>query len=153
MFSCLQNRCCDPCFNRVLFLEEKFKGAELLKSIRPLTDSSLAGGLEAFTTSPVSNTSASGQTEREKKESLFGFSFISDTGKKAAPETQSSRPAQTVDGVSATMGLMNETHDKLLERGEKLSRVQDKTEEMANQAGEFARLAKQLNEQQKSRWF
>lgn len=134
-------------------MDEKFKAAEMLKSIRPLAESCLAGGLDACVTSPVSPSFATGQTEREKKESLFGFSFTSDTGKKSLPETQGSRPAQTVEGVSATMGVMNETHDKLLERGEKLSRVQDKTEEMANQASEFARLARQLNEQQKSRWF
>ena len=48
---------------------------------------------------------------------------------------------------------MNETMEKLQERGEKLNRLADRTEDMVNQASEFARLAKQLNEQQKSRWF
>eukprot|EP01035_Chromulina_nebulosa_P018876 gene18876-24667_t len=46
-----------------------------------------------------------------------------------------------------------EAKDRLIERGEKLSKLSDRTADLSNQANEFARLAKQLQEQQKSSWF
>ncbi len=55
--------------------------------------------------------------------------------------------------VASTFGVLNETHEQLFQRGEKLSQLSERSADMANQANEFARLAKQLNEQQKSRWF
>ena len=135
----MQVRCCDSCFNRVLTLDEKLKAQEMLSSIKPLSQSITLETVESIT-----------MTEKEKKESLFGFSFTGDSKR----NQDNVKPAQQAGGnVSATMGVMNETHEKLQERGEKLSRLQDRTEEMSNQAGEFARLAKQLNEQQKARWF
>jgi hypothetical protein len=51
------------------------------------------------------------------------------------------------------MSAMSEVHDRLLERGEKLNKLTDKSADVANAAEEFAKLAKQLNDQQKSRWF
>lgn len=40
-----------------------------------------------------------------------------------------------------------------MERGEKLNRLTDKSADVSNAAEEFAKLAKQLNDQQKNRWF
>jgi syntaxin-binding protein 5 len=148
-------RTCDSCFNRSLTLEEQAKAKETIGSIRPLVSSSMHISNDDLsppqppTSSQVQSAAA---TEREKKESLFGFAFGSDQSKKAAPEPVK-QTQQSQGSMSATMGLMSETHEKLQERGERLSRVADKTDELANQAGEFARLAKQLNAQQKSRWF
>ena len=51
------------------------------------------------------------------------------------------------------MNVMNETHEKMLERGEKLSKLSDSSNLMASQANDFAKMAKALNEQQKNRWF
>lgn len=55
--------------------------------------------------------------------------------------------------VNQTMNVLGETHEKLLERGEKLSKLSDRSDLLANQANDFAKMAKALNEQQKSRWF
>lgn len=136
----MQVRACDCCFNRVLTAEEKFKTAQMISSIQPLN-----AARSASTAEPPA-----GATEKEKKESLFGFAFSSPDKKAAEPV----KPSQQAQGsTNAAMGAMSEAHERLQERGEKLSRVSDKTDELANQAGEFARLARQLNEQQKSRWF
>eukprot|EP01039_Chlorochromonas_danica_P008537 gene8537-9410_t len=158
-----QVRTCDCCFNRVFTLEERRKTAELISNMRPLPSVVTATSLGAG----GGSLSSSAAAEKEKKESLFGFSFaISssaaasssdstarrlsvDSSKQSAQSTLSTQQAST----NATMGLMSEAHEKLVERGEKLSRMSDKTEELASQASEFARLARQLNEQQKSRWF
>jgi hypothetical protein len=83
----------------------------------------------------------------DQKKQLFKGAVENEKGKGNEPVSKTSQ------GTSATMATMNETKDRLLERGEKLSQLQDKTGDLANQASEFARLAKQLNEQQKSRWF
>lgn len=51
------------------------------------------------------------------------------------------------------MSSLSEAHDRLMERGEKLNKLNDKSADVANAAEEFSKLAKQLNEQQKNRWF
>ncbi len=80
----------------------------------------------------------------DQKISLFGSNNPSNSN-------ETSTPGQSK--TAATMSVMNDTYEKLQERGEKLNRLADRTDDMVNQASEFARLAKQLNEQQKSRWF
>lgn len=57
------------------------------------------------------------------------------------------------NSLSNASNTMSETMEKLRERGETINRVQEKSAMMADQAGEFARLAKQLNDQQRSKWF
>ncbi len=57
------------------------------------------------------------------------------------------------NNTSQTMNTLNETHEKMLERGEKLSKLAESSNMMATQANDFAKMAKALNEQQKSRWF
>ena len=59
----------------------------------------------------------------------------------------------TQSGISGAMSSMSEAHDRLVERGEKLNTLRDKSADVSNAAEEFAKLAKQLNEQNKSRWF
>lgn len=160
----LQVRTCDCCFNRVFTLEERRKTAELISNMRPLPSVTAATSLGAGAGSLSSSTAASAAAEKEKKESLFGFSFATSSSA-AASSSDSTARRLSVDSskqstlstqqasTNATMGLMSEAHEKLVERGEKLSRMSDKTEELASQASEFARLARQLNEQQKARWF
>jgi hypothetical protein len=132
-------------------VEEQFKAKELVNNIKPLSTQR-----SAVASDPPANTfQAPLITEKDKKESLFGFSFMSSSSDptKSADNENKKSIQQTQGGVSATMSVMSEAHERLQERGEKLSMLANKTDEMANQASEFARLARQLNEQQKSRWF
>jgi hypothetical protein len=77
---------------------------------------------------------------------LFGNAVIEKESSSAVK-----KPTAT---MSKTMNTMSETHNKLLERGEKLSKAAIKSEELSNQANDFAKLAKQLADQQKAnRWF
>jgi len=84
-----------------------------------------------------------------EKKSLFGSSSIG----MGNSNSHSTEKEKSLNKLGSTMNVMNDTYQKLEERGEKLNRLADRTEDMVNQASEFARLAKQLNEQQKSRWF
>lgn len=69
-------------------------------------------------------------------------------------KTNSDGTRRHIAGSTAqTMNTMNETHEKMLERGEKLSKLAESSNLMASQANDFAKMAKALNEQQKSRWF
>lgn len=68
------------------------------------------------------------------------------------PSRASSEAAGGSD-VAATSALMAENRDKLLERGEKLNTLQDKTARMEADAQNFAEMAKQLRKQQESSWF
>lgn len=60
--------------------------------------------------------------------------------------------AATNSNLSATMTSMNELKDAMVERGEKLDRVTEKSDQMKNAASDFAKLAKQLNQKNNS-WF
>lgn len=71
----------------------------------------------------------------------------------SAKQTQEEEGKRERGNTAQTMNVLSETHERLLERGEKLARVSDRSELMANQANDFAKMAKALNEQQKSRWF
>ena len=57
-----------------------------------------------------------------------------------------SSSSRKVEGAAAAAA---EARDRLNERGEKLSQLSEKTEALANQSSEFARLARELNQQQK----
>ena len=48
---------------------------------------------------------------------------------------------------------LTETRDALLDRGIKLENAAEKSAQLADAAGGFAEMAKQLNKQQQSRWF
>jgi methyl-accepting chemotaxis protein len=56
-------------------------------------------------------------------------------------------------GISQTISSMNETNERLQERGEKLSKLQERTAALDSAASDFSKLARQLNEQNKNRWF
>lgn len=57
---------------------------------------------------------------------------------------------QTADDVGA---IMSENVSKLHERGEKLRNLNDKTEDLVNDAQSFAELAKQLAQQKSKKWW
>ena len=84
------------------------------------------------------------------RDSLFGR-FAS---KVHSPTDSAGKPGQQVSkGSAGAMSTMNELRDRMHERGDKLNMLSERSGELSNNASEFARLAKQLNEQQKSRWF
>jgi len=68
------------------------------------------------------------------------------------------RPARGTTGstaasVSGAAGTMARNRDMLAERGERLRQVNERTEELQNEAANFADLAKQLADRQKSSWW
>lgn len=138
-------RICDSCYNRVYSLQEEAIKQERLQEH------------EASRKAPSRNNDRLSSSLEKNKMDLFKGAVISkkevtnkDTG---GSEASRSKTLGVSDMTSTISSTMNETYSQLMERGDKLSKLSDKTEEMSHQAGEFARLAKQLNEQQKSRWF
>lgn len=122
-----QVRTCDCCFNRAMSRLDAKNREEVSSRLTVIT--------------PTITAAAGGD-----KIKLFGNAVI---------ETESSSPAKKPAAtMSKSMNTMSETHNKLLERGEKLSKAAIKSEELSNQANDFAKLAKQLADQQKAnRWF
>ena len=80
------------------------------------------------------------------KKDLFGNAVT-------LPVSRDGSDSKTSSGISGAMSSLSEAHDRLMERGEKLNKLNDKSADVANAAEEFSKLAKQLNEQQKNRWF
>ena len=74
-------------------------------------------------------------------------------GNNGGKDRRNNNSNSSQSAVSGAMSNMSEAHERLLERGEKLNRLTDKSADVNNAAEEFAKLAKQLNEQNKSRWF
>ena len=100
--------------------------------------------LSRITVEPTVSTAAGAD-----KKKLFGSAV--EVASKEQGTSPSKKPSST---MAKTMHSMGETHEKLLERGEKLSKAAIRSEELSNQANDFAKLAKQLADQQKaSRWF
>jgi hypothetical protein len=91
-----------------------------------------SGGGAASTSKPVGKQSADDIRAKYGK------------GTKATSSTN-----KTASGVAASM---EQTRNKLAERGEKLERLQDKTAAMQSDADDFASLAEQLAKKNKS-WF
>lgn len=125
-------RTCDGCYNRVMDLQEKKNREEMLARMKPI---------------PKARGDASKLYLEERAKLMAEAS--QDGG--ADGEGKVGRGAR--GNTAQTINVMSETHEKLLERGEKLNRLNDRSELMANQANDFAKMAKALNEQQKNRWF
>lgn len=119
--------------------DEEIKVPKHKERPKSMAFSALTGGLVA---APSSSTAVATKNEQASRLSLFGTSTAK-TDKEA--ETR----------VNGTINTMNEINERLKQRGERLTRLQDRTEDLANNAGEFAKMAKQLKEQQKksSGWF
>jgi len=84
---------------------------------------------------------------RDTKADLLGVFGI------RSGEDDSNKVRGAAGGAAATMAAMSEAHMRLQERGEKLSRLTDKSGEVANAASEFSKMAKKLNEQSRNSWF
>ena len=89
----------------------------------------------------------SSAVDRQRRE-LFG------SGSGSATPNASSPSVKTNEGnIAAAASQLNETQQRLQERGEKLSKLSDRTADMNNAAEEFEKMARQLNQQQKGWWF
>jgi hypothetical protein len=75
----------------------------------------------------------------------------------ATPEKSSApaapRRAATQGQIGEVKGVMADNIEKLNQRGQKLSDMADRSQQMAEASGDFASLARQLAEQQKKSWF
>ena len=124
---------------------------------KQLSKSGLTSQSQSPTTSATSSssTAASSSSSSQAKQAagkkdLFGNAVIAVMGGRDRSDTKSNTSSSAVSGAMSTM---SEAHDRLVERGEKLNKLNDKSADVANAAEEFSKLAKQLNEQQKNRWF
>lgn len=92
--------------------------------------------------------------EEADRSSLFGGMLNSASKMFSGAEDQQDRATQQsnqVQGLAATMG---QTRNALLERGEKLNDLNDKSAQLVDQSAEFARLAKELRKKSEStNWF
>ena len=87
------------------------------------------------------------------KDGNIGNNGGKDGGNYGGKDRRNNVSNSSQSAVSGAMSNMSEAHERLLERGEKLNRLTDKSADVNNAAEEFAKLAKQLTEQNKSRWF
>ena len=100
---------------------------------------------------PVKPLSPSIHNESADREALFGTN--------EPPPTSQSPQRRSVDDIKAAYGrktgsvqqTMAENRNKLLERGEKLEQLQDKTAKLENDAMNFAQMARELRKQQEQR--
>lgn len=84
--------------------------------------------------------------EAQAEEGLFGSNMMSFSNDKSKAQ----------DVTSKTHGLsteLNQTRNALLERGDKLQSVSDKSESLRDHSLEFANLAKQLEKQTRNKGF
>lgn len=101
------------------------------------------------------------EAENQKKKELFGGNiknavvnfFMEEVSQEEQQESSLSQQQQQqrqLDGLASKMG---ETKDALLERGQKLNTLADKTSALAEQSKNFADMAKELRQQQEKGFF
>jgi len=86
-------------------------------------------------------------SEEAQRETLFGGMMEKAARMVAGEEETEQTPQAQVEGLSDSLG---QTRNALLDRGEKLEGLSDKTAQMVDASAEFARMAKELNK--KSEW-
>jgi len=77
----------------------------------------------------------------------------SSSSPKAPPKPVSASAANAQNSINGTKGVMSDNLDRLKQRGEKLSDLAERTDQMVDASASFASLARQLSEQQKKSWF
>jgi syntaxin-binding protein 5 len=99
--------------------------------------------LEPHTAAASNSKQARGLGSENDKKELFNGS-----------SSKSRSPSDSKTGsIGAVQNDLAEAHNKLLERGEKINRLADKSAETARAADDFAKMAKILSENQKKSWF
>ena len=71
---------------------------------------------------------------------------------KGGTESNKSEPPSAQDRISSALSGLGQMKDKVLERGDKLESLQDKSEALEKASLDFANMAKELNRSQNS-WF
>lgn len=129
----IQARSCDSCYNAAAH------------RIAVKTSSSTT-----ISTSKPSGSAAQLNAEANRKELLSGATLSNNSNQSA---NKNGNLAGTESGIGAAMNNLNEARVQLDKRGETLSKLADNSQELSDAAGEFAKMAKMLNEQQRNRWF
>ena len=91
---------------------------------------------------------------KERRE-LFSTRFPTSTTKAAAAAAPVRHTASDVKAkyrVSEVKSQMSETRDMLVERGERLERLSDKSAALENDAANFAEMCKQIRKKSESSW-
>ena len=139
-------RCCDSCFN-ILARKEQQRREEHLKAQteRSKTDALQKKIAHHMQKKEGGRGNGGGADQHaDKKKELFNKAVVK--------EDKPGKTPAASNNLSATMASMNELKDAMVERGEKLDRVNEKSDQMKNAASDFAKLAKQLNQKSNS-WF
>jgi DNA-directed RNA polymerase subunit RPC12/RpoP len=89
-------------------------------------------------------------SDEDNRDSLFGNVMEKATNLVFGEEDRVENTSNQVDSLA---GTMNQTKDALLERGTKLTSLGEKTSQLVDSSHEFAKMAKQLERQQKGGLF
>jgi DNA-directed RNA polymerase subunit RPC12/RpoP len=89
-------------------------------------------------------------SDEENRESLFGGVLEKATNLVFGEEDLAENTSNQVDNLASTM---NQTKDALLDRGNKLTSLGEKTSQLVDSSHEFAKMAKELERQQKGGLF
>ena len=90
--------------------------------------------------------------EEAQRESLFGWVMEAAAGLVFVEDKSTSEqtPAAQVQGLSESVG---QTRNALLERGDKLDSLGEKTSQMVDASADFAKMAKELRKQSEKGFF
>jgi len=113
-----------------------------------------AGSGSSFASGSPSSANAAGAAGAGSSSSLNSGSLGTHVSSAAEIRAKYGREkaGEASGGVTEVAGTMEQTRNKLLERGEKLSGLQDKTAQMQSDAEDFHSMAKKLAKQNKSWW-
>lgn len=140
-----QLRCCDSCFNIIQNKINIVKQRSITNSIKPYTQNK-----------NNSKDLTNDKKDKNKLDLLSSSNNNKERDRTTSKDNKNNRPSspnnEINNNIVGTVNLLNETKHKLLERGEKINQLSDKSADLANAASEFANIARQLNQQQKS-WF
>jgi hypothetical protein len=137
-------RVCDGCFNR-LCADADAAAAAVAGRAAERETARRAGAAAAAAADEAK------EQKRQARASLLGGGASSGAGSGAGagPGTGAGVKGGLADAAEAAA----QARDKLVERGERLSRMEERTQQLSDSAGTFSSLARQLAEQQKSRWW
>lgn len=173
---------CEGCFNRAAALAELAtaeatawraeKAAALVyarnfaEANPPAPVTSRGGSLATFTGRPSTEKSSKGLgtappasiSEGAARDELMAAAKKRAMARAAANGgEEGGRAAKGFGGVSGALeglgAMLQGNKDKLVERGEKIERLDDHSEQLADDAKEFSSLADQLKNKMKNRWF
>ena len=139
-------RCCDSCYNRI----NKLCGEESERLF-------MAGQLKNLPSSSSIDNQKDLDIKKKKEDLMRGAVKVNgSSGNPRGESTSDKKKASEIyseGGMSALKAHLGEAHDKLQQRGEKLSELNDKSDRLKSSANEFAKLAQQLNKDRANSWW